>query len=119
MYKLLIICAVFLFEVFFTVKALAYSSPAFVTVVNPIRGDEFWDLSDQTPADSVNRQFEILKNYQLPATWLLRFDALANKEIVALLKRAPSNQEKGLFLEVTPSLAEAANRSEERRVGKE
>lgn len=75
---------------------------AFISIVNPIRGSDFWDLKNQTPDVAVFGQAKILEKYNLPATWLLRFDVLDDKNIVDLLKKRPLD-EKGLFLEITPT----------------
>lgn len=95
---------VLFFLFLFPSKVIAADS--FVSIVNPIRGSDFWDLEEQKPADVVNSQTKILKNYELPATWLIRFDALGDQQIVDTLKFLPS--EVGLFLEITPSLTRAA-----------
>lgn len=88
--------------------ANASTPPAFVTVVNPIRGSDFWDRQDQQPETAVAGQMEILKEKRIIATWLIRPDALTNKGIIDLLKSGPAYHEKGLFLEVTPSWAKQA-----------
>ncbi|MEK7616941.1 MAG: hypothetical protein AAB414_02715 [Patescibacteria group bacterium] len=80
---------------------------SFVTVVNPIRGEDFWQEQGQKIATAVSGQLTILKEFDLPATWLIRFDALKVDEVTSILKSLPDH-EKGLFLEVTPSWAEAA-----------
>jgi len=38
----------------------------------------------------------------------MRFDALNSLEIVSILKSLPTSHETGLFLEITPTLAQAA-----------
>jgi hypothetical protein len=85
----------------------ADSLSSFVTVVNPIRGNDFWDLNNQKPVDSVVGQLVLLKQNNINPTWLIRFDALADKEIIDLLKK--EDQEKGLFLEVTTSWTTASS----------
>ena len=74
---------------------------SYVSVVNPIRGSDFWDLKDQKIETAVFGEMDLLKKYNLPATWLLRFDALRDKGITEKLIK--STDEKGLFLEVTPT----------------
>jgi len=74
---------------------------SYVSVVNPIRGNDFWDLRDQKIETAVFGEMDLLKKYNLPATWLLRFDALRDKRITEKLIK--STDEKGLFLEVTPT----------------
>lgn len=83
------------------------AGPAFVTIVNPIRGEEFWNLPHLKPSDAVMGQLQILNSKKATATYLLRFDALENEAIIQLLKNHPQH-EKGLLLEITPHLTEAA-----------
>lgn len=75
---------------------------AFVSVVNPLRGGDFWENRNQTPVKVVDEQMEILSQSNIQPTWLLRYDVLADPEIISRLKKYP-NHEKGLFLEVTPT----------------
>ncbi|MBI3103912.1 hypothetical protein HYZ05_03145 [Candidatus Daviesbacteria bacterium] len=103
--------AVFLFFLlisFLNPKLLFAQSPqSFVSVVNPVRGEDFWSLENQTVVTAVKGQAEILREADIPATWLIRFDALDKKEIIDVLSKLLSH-EKGLFLEVTPTWAKAA-----------
>src|SRR3989304_7336893 len=80
---------------------------AFVSIVNPVRGNDFWDSKDQNVETAVLGQTSILKKFNLPATWLLRFDALSNTNVIDELKKR-SSDEKGLFLEITPTLTSEA-----------
>ncbi len=81
---------------------------SFVSIINPVRGNDFWELKDQSVETAVLGQIAILKEFNLPATWLIRFDALDNKVIVDSLRKR-SSDEKGLFLEITTSLTTQAN----------
>ncbi len=90
----------------FPKETLALSSN-FVTVVNPVRGQDYWDLQGQKPEDSVREQMLVVKNLKINPTWLLRFDALDNNNIVSSLKQEALH-EKGLFLEITPSWTDKA-----------
>ncbi len=76
--------------------------PQFVNIINPIRGQDTWNIKDQKISDPVKGQKEILQKNNLNATWLIRYDALSDTETIALLKNNPQG-EIGLFLEVTPS----------------
>ena len=87
-------------------ETYASAQNSFVSIVNPVRGDDFWDLKDQKPSDATQGQLQILRSQNLQATFLVRFDALKNSEIISLLKNTPD--EKGLFLEVTPTLTNSA-----------
>ncbi len=88
-------------SLFITSFAFAQSS-SFVSIVNPVRGGDFWEEKDQRPQTVVFGQLEILRQQNIPATWLIRFDALKNTNITDALKDVQSN-EKGLFLEITPT----------------
>jgi hypothetical protein len=75
----------------------------FVTYVIPVRGLEYWRNKDV-------EQISTLKALTLPLaakTWLLQFDALIDDRIMVQLDKSSGN-EYGVFLEVTPKLAEAA-----------
>ncbi len=79
-----------------------------VVIVNPIRGSDFWEY-DHNLLDTPKKQYEVIGKNNLSATWLVRFDALAQKEVVDFLKNLDSRQEVGLLLEVTPAFTQAAN----------
>lgn len=81
---------------------------SYVSIVNPIRGSDFWDVKDQKSETAVFGQIDILNKLSLPATWLLRFDALEINNITSQLKNR-TQDEKGLFLEITPTWADQAN----------
>ncbi len=104
--KKLIFLLLCLLSTFIAPVAFAQGN-SFVSIVNPVRGDDFWDLKDQKIETAVLGQIEILNNFTLPATWLIRFDALDEGRVIRELKNRYQD-EKGLFLEVTPTWAEAA-----------
>lgn len=97
------------FLLFFILKGevIYAQNNAFISIVNPIRGYDFWDQKGQNIETSFLGESEILKKFNLSATWLIRFDALNEKDIVDKLKSL-SSDEKGLFLEVTPAWAKEA-----------
>lgn len=97
--------AVFLLIVslIFSIPAQAESLSSFISVVNPVRGKDFWEEKDQKPLDAVLGQWQILQSFNVFATWLLRFDVLSDPEIPTFFKSLPPTHEIGLFLEVTPS----------------
>lgn len=108
MFKLLRVFIVSLFCLLILPLKADAQGKAFVTIVNPVRGLEFWDLKDQKPVDAVSGQMQILNNFSIPATWLMRFDSLNDLTLVDVLRKAELSHEKGLLLEITPALAEAA-----------
>lgn len=83
------------------------NSSAFVSIVNPVRGDDFWDIKDQSVETAVLGQVEILKEINLTATFLFRFDALSNQKVIDAVNTLPQSAS-GLFLEVTPSWAKSS-----------
>ncbi len=103
MIKILRFILLFLFFLFFVPPVFAQN---FVSVVNPVRGNDFWDLKGQSLDTAVKGELEILKKYNIPATWLLRYDALLDKGVSEKLKSIVD--EKGLFLEVTPTWSQDA-----------
>jgi len=106
--KFFSICLVFLFFFFGLATLTQAKGEAFINLVNPVRGGDFWGLEKQEPLAAVKDQLKIIQDNHLPATWLLRFDALEDMKMKDLFKNLPEDQELGLFLEVTPSWANAA-----------
>lgn len=105
MVKIIFFLLFFLLSNIFFIKPVTaqVSQNSFVSIVNPVRGDDFWDMKNQKPIDALFGQMDMITKSNLQATWLIRFDALKNQEITNLLKNTNSLQEKGLFLEITPS----------------
>jgi|SRR3989344_5293073 len=86
------------------VPAFAKAANEFITVVNPVRIPYY--LSD--PVASLQSEYTVVNNYQIPATWLLTYDAINHKGVANLAKKFSPSQELGIFLEITPALATAA-----------
>jgi len=105
----LILLLVFLFGFIFSPKpVLARENfESFVTIVNPVRGQEFWSRSFK-PLDTPQGQYKILTEEGLPATWLLRYDAISDPEISSFFKSVSSSHELGIFFEITPNFAQKA-----------
>lgn len=87
---------------FFLTKPTFASQNSFVSVVNPIRGGDFWENKDQKIDTAVLGEAEILKKFNVKTTWLIRYDAILDEGIINKLNTF-SSDEKGLFLEVTPT----------------
>lgn len=87
---------------------VAAKSNSYVTIVNPVRGEEFWSQKEQKWADVVKSQMDIINSQDVKATWLIRFDVLKDNDLVNLLKKNPKH-EVGIFLEVLPSLTASAD----------
>ncbi|OQA93470.1 MAG: hypothetical protein BWY24_00488 [Microgenomates group bacterium ADurb.Bin219] len=78
----------------------------YLTIINPVRGRNHWLDNSLKP---VENQYREIRKYNFSATWLLQYDALEDKEIIAYINNNFSpNQELGLFLEISPDLASAA-----------
>lgn len=103
---LTIFCSLLFF--FTNISSAFASNNSFVTVVNPVRGNEFWDSTSQKPVDGVIEEMAVARQFNVPITWLIRFDALTDRDLVNIIKSSPAGDEKGLFLEVTPSWSNQA-----------
>jgi len=77
----------------------AFESKQYVTIVNPVRGSNLWQS-----IESARKQINLIENYKLPATWLLQYDLFDDNNL-SLFKNLPSNQEIGVFLEISEKLA--------------
>lgn len=88
------------------IRAFAQSNPdsQFITIVNPVRISS----NIKNPAASLLAQYSQIKKNNLPATWLITFDALDNPELIKILKDMDEMQEMGIFLEVNPKFAQAS-----------
>ncbi|MBM3208971.1 hypothetical protein FJZ40_01620 [Candidatus Shapirobacteria bacterium] len=104
----IVLIATLLYNYVAIVPSVFAASNSFATIVNPVRGGEFWGLSDQQPQDAVISQYKLINGNGLVATWLLRFDALENSQIMQFFQEIDKSQESGIFLEITPSLARTA-----------
>ena len=108
--KSVLILLLILFVLFFFIPPrVSAGNRSFVTIINPVRGEDFWQLNSQKPEDFVLFQKDILAREKIKATWLLRPDFLFNQDKTPLFLNADFNSDEiGLFLEVTPSWAERA-----------
>lgn len=85
-------------------KASAEENNRFITIVNPVRISSY----NQFPGKSISNEYEQISKYRLPATWLLTYDALNDKEILSVIDQMDGEQEFGIFLEVTKNFADKA-----------
>lgn len=92
---------------FFAPSAFGQERSAFVTVVNPVRGYDFWN-QPFSPLETVKGEYEALRSRNFPTTWLLRYDVISNPELSSFFKAIPKNQELGIFFEITPTLTRNA-----------
>lgn len=77
----------------------------FVTLVNPVRSRELWADKSLKPLQD---QYQEIKKYNFPATWLLQYDVLNDNELVSEIKSFDTNQEKGIFLEISSQMTDAS-----------
>lgn len=84
--------------------------PRIVNIYNFIRNSDFrLRDSENLMFDCTRRQIELLKKYNLPATWALQYDALMNPRYPRLLKeQLGTNDEIGAWWEIPQALAEKA-----------
>ena len=67
--KKFIFLLLFLFALILTPQTFAQSN-AYVSIVNPVRGADFWEVQSQKPETAVLGQIAILEQLNLSATWL-------------------------------------------------
>lgn len=102
-----VIFSLSLFFIFFYVPNVFAQEAKQVVLVNPIRGNDFWNHNFSL-LDTPKKQYELIKKNNFPASWLVRYDGLANKEIQDFLKNLDSSQDVGIFFEITPTLTRDA-----------
>lgn len=96
----------------FPVSVHAFNSTTYLTVTNPVRGPEGWSNNEQTPLDLPRFEFNEATSSGVPATWLLRYDAVTDATISSYFQKVISirpDHELGALLEITPKLAAAAD----------
>lgn len=89
---------------FFVLPDSVLAGSDFVTIINPVRLPKY----NRDPLPSLKTQYEVVKSYGFPATWLFTYDSLKDSRLINLAKNMDSSQEKGIFLEVSPALAQAS-----------
>lgn len=107
MLKYLSLLFSFLFLLFLSSSTTHAQELNQAVLVNPIRGSDFWSYN-YSLVETPKNQYEVIKQNNLPASWLIRYDALTNNEVQQFLKTLDVNQDIGIFMEITPSLATAA-----------
>jgi hypothetical protein len=76
----------------------------FVTIVNPVRIATY----TKDPVKNISAQYQEIATRKLAATWLLTYQSMENASMAAKIKTFNKQQELGIFMEVTPDLAQAA-----------
>lgn len=100
MKRILLFLILFLMMVF--PKSISAASNSFITVVNPVRISSY----NPDPKSSLEAEYVEVKKRGLPASWLFTYDALDNKDLVGEALQMDSNQEMGIFLEITPNFSQ-------------
>lgn len=88
------------------IQVHAKKNEKIITVVSLVRGNNNWVNKN---VNWLQKQANAIVSQDLHSTWLLDFDALEDEEIINDLMILPERQEKGLLLEITPSLADQLN----------
>ena len=89
---------------FFSTTLPILASDQFITIVNPVRISQ----NNNDHLSSLRAQYGVISHYQLPAAWLLTYDVLNRPEMITEFKKFSSNQELGIFLEITPEFSKDA-----------
>ncbi|HEY5601465.1 MAG TPA: hypothetical protein VIK81_05295, partial [Patescibacteria group bacterium] len=107
-----VVCSIFLFLLsFLSLTAFVPSAIAaddqlcdnrYLTLVNPVRGRELWVDKSLKP---IRDQYKLVEKNQFAATWLIQFDVLDDDQLVKLLRDFNSDQEIGVFLEISKNFA--------------
>ncbi len=86
------------------------AEPRIVNIYNFIRNSDFrLKNSEKILFDCTRRQIDLLKQYKLPATWALQYDALINPLYPELLKtQLGTNEEIAAWWEIPEPLAKKA-----------
>lgn len=101
---------IFLLFCFFLFKKTSLAAGnSFVNIVNPVRGDEFFEIKPVDILGGVRIQKSLTDEYKLNGTWLLRYDALNSLEFTSFFQNGFDGDEIGIFMEVTPKMALASN----------
>jgi len=77
----------------------------YATIINPIRNRELWIDQTLKPIDD---QYQTINTLKLKATWLIQNDVVNDQDLVKKIKEFNQDQELGLFLEISPNLAQKA-----------
>lgn len=103
--SLFLFFSIFIFHFLNPTLILAQGLPQ-VLLINQVRGQECCEMGS---TQNLRTQLDFLTQHQLPAAFSLRFDVLADENFLKEIKSADSELFNwGIFLEITPSLAQAA-----------
>ncbi len=97
-----IICGIVFLFLFFLSNETIWAAEKYATIVNPVRSRELWKDKSLKP---IEKQYEIINNNEVKATWLLQDDVLDDEELIDKIKGFNEKQEVGVFLEISKNLA--------------
>jgi len=103
--RLLLFLLLFLLSVKATQAREISCQDRYLTLVNPVRGRDLW--ADKSLVPLMN-QYSLIKERGFSATWLLQYDSLEDQQLINEIKNFNSQQELGIFLEISEDLAHAA-----------
>jgi hypothetical protein len=107
--KIFIIIFLYLSVLVFVPKVFAEGTTGcgnrYLTLVNPVRGRGLWFDQSLKP---IQDQYLAISGRQFPASWLLQYDVLKDKDLIGEIKNFNRDQEIGVFLEVSSSFAKDA-----------
>ncbi len=100
---------IILFIFYFSSCKSVYSKDKYIIWINPVRGNDYWQIEDQSPIDFVIFQKGLAEDDDLPITWLIRPDFLFDSNYHDFFNHQKfKNDELGIFMEVTPTWAKEA-----------
>lgn len=92
----------------FSGNSYALDKETFITVANPVRGPEEWQLKIQDPLTIPKLEYFNATVSAAPVTWMLRYDVIKDASMSAYFNNLflyDNTQSLGAFLEITPNLA--------------
>lgn len=104
MVKLIFLFMLLLSYLMLPIGIYASDNNNYITVVSPVRGKQHWKS-----IDSVRDQIQLIQGLYIPATWLLQYSVLTDREALDNFKNLSNIQELGVFLEVDENLADKAS----------
>src|SRR3989344_5448928 len=100
-FKLLLILVFFIFS---STYVFAQRKESFITIVNPVRISSY----TKDPALSLKKEYDVVAERNLSATWLLTYDAISDVSLFEIFSSMDGKQELGIFLEVTENFSNAS-----------
>ncbi len=76
----------------------------YVSVVNPVRISVY----NPNPGESLKAEYDVVLKNNLPATWLLTYDAIDNHDVIQGIQIFNEDQEIGVFFEISEKLCDKA-----------